>query len=112
QTGQAQNRFYTDLEDWLATPVPQLGADSASGSAARPVLVGELRAAIERLRETLGDASGGKQATSAIVNLAESLQGLIHHMRSEQQMIRDGVDAQARQHRTIPNVLKIFVEKP
>ena len=29
QTSQAQNRFYTDLEDWLATTVRDLGADTS-----------------------------------------------------------------------------------
>ena len=111
QTGQAQNRFYTDLEDWLATTVRDLGVETGAGSAAGLVMGGELRAAIERLRETLGDAGGGKQATSAIVNLAESLQGLIHHMRSEQQMIRDWVDAQAEQHRDIRKLLEILVHE-
>ena len=28
QSGQAQNRFYTDLEDWLSTTVQDLGAES------------------------------------------------------------------------------------
>ena len=111
QTGQAQNRFYTDLEDWLATTVRDLGADSGASSAAGLAMGSELRAAIERLRETMADAGGGKQATSAIVNLAESLQGLIHHMRSEQQMIRDWVDAQAEQHRDIRKLLEILVHE-
>src|SRR5579863_6096500 len=42
QTSQAQNRFYTNLEDWLATTVDDLGA-----SGAVPAGIGEV---IERLR--------------------------------------------------------------
>jgi hypothetical protein len=72
---------------------------------------GELRVAIERLRETLAEGGSGKQATTAIVNLAESLQGLIHHMRTEQQMIRDWVDAQSEQHRDIRKLLEILVHE-
>src|SRR5712672_4565154 len=34
QSGQAQNRFYTDLEDWLATTVRDLGVDSGTGPSA------------------------------------------------------------------------------
>jgi hypothetical protein len=111
QSGQAQNRFYTDLEDWLATTVRDLGVDAGAGPSAGFAISGELRAAIERLRETMADAGGGKQATTAIVNLAESLQGLIHHMRTEQQMIRDWVDAQAEQHRDIRKLLEILVHE-
>jgi hypothetical protein len=69
----------------------------------------ELRAAIERLRETLaegGAGGGGKAATTAMANLAEAIQGLVHHMRNEQQMIRDWVDAQAEQHREIRRLLE------
>src|SRR3989440_5367266 len=41
QTSQAQNRFYTDLEDWLATTVRELGVDAGPGSAALPGISGE-----------------------------------------------------------------------
>jgi hypothetical protein len=107
QTGQAQNRFYTDLEDWLATTVHDLGVETTT----TPPMGSELRTAIERLRESVADGGGGRQATSAMVNLAESLQGLIHHMRTEQQMIRDWVDAQAEQHRDIRKLLEILVRE-
>jgi hypothetical protein len=108
QTSQAQNRFYTDLEDWLATTVRDLGVDTPSGASA--ALGSELRAAVDRLRDSMADA-GGKQGTAAMVNLAESLQGLIHHMRTEQQMIRDWVDAQAAQHRDIRKLLETLVRE-
>ena len=109
QSSQAQNRFYTDLEDWLATTVRDLGVESSPGSSGL-ALDGDLRAAIDKLRETIAESGGGK-GTLAIVNLAESLQGLIHHMRSEQQMIRDWVDAQAEQHRDIRKLLEILVHE-
>ena len=109
QTSQAQNRFYTDLEDWLATTVRDLGVES-SAAPAGPAIGAELRAAIDRLRESLADSGGGR-GTTAIVNLAESLQGLIHHMRSEQQMIRDWVDSQAEQNRDIRKLLEILVHE-
>ncbi len=36
QAGQAQNRFYTDLEDWLSTTVRDLGVGRAEGAGVRP----------------------------------------------------------------------------
>src|SRR5882724_9594771 len=36
QTSQAQNRFHTDLEDWLATTVREFGGDTAQGASASP----------------------------------------------------------------------------
>src|SRR6266436_3938884 len=50
QTSQAQNRFYIDLEDWLATTVRDLGAEGGSGAGSN--VGGDMRAVIERLRET------------------------------------------------------------
>ena len=94
QTSQAQNRFYTNLEDWLATTVEDLGTGlPAAVAAALPAGVMD---AIERLRLSIGDAGSGKATTVAMANLAEAIQGLVQHMRTEQQMIRDWADAQAR----------------
>jgi hypothetical protein len=89
--------------------VRDLGVDTGFGTGT--AMSGELRAALERLRETLAESGSGKQATTAIVNLAESLQGLIHHMRTEQQMIRDWVDAQATQQGDIRKLLEILVRE-
>ena len=108
QTGQAQNRFYTDLEDWLATTVREIGVETGAGV---PAGGGNLHRAIEDLRTTLAEGGRGKQSVNAIANLAESLQGLIHHMRNEQQMIRDWVDAQAEQNRDIRKLLEVLVRE-
>ena len=42
-----------------------------------------------------------------MANLAEAIQGLVHHMRTEQQMIRDWVDSQAEQQREIQQAARI-----
>ena len=111
QAGQAQNRFYTELEDWLSTNVYDHSTDAGSGvnMAAGAIMSGELRGAIERLKDTIGETGGSKAATSAMANLAEAIQGLVHHMRSEQQMIRDWVDSQSEQHREIRRLLDLLV---
>jgi hypothetical protein len=72
---------------------------------------GEIRAAIERLRETMLDVRSDKSATSAMSNLAEAIQGLVNHMRTEQQMIRDWADAQAEQHRDIRGLLEHVIRE-
>jgi hypothetical protein len=113
QTSQAQNRFYTDLEDWLATTVRDLGAEThAAVPAAQSASGTEIQAAIERLREVIVEGGSNKAATGAMANLAEAIQGLVHHMRSEQQLIRDWVDAQAVQHREIRRLLEILAHAP
>jgi hypothetical protein len=105
QMSQAQNRFYTDLEDWLSTTVRDLGVDAdlhGVGGAAST----EIRAAIERLKEAVAEGGSSKAATAAMANLAEAIQGLVKHMRTEQQMIRDWADAQAEQQRDIKLLLE------
>jgi hypothetical protein len=109
QMSQAQNRFATELEDWLATTVRDLedGALSAPG----PGVGGEIKSAIERLKETIAEGGSNRQATAAMANLAEAIQGLVHHMRTEQQMIRDWVDSQAEQQSDIRKLLERLVRE-
>jgi hypothetical protein len=163
QAGQAQSRFYTDLEDWLSTTVRDLGVDSVaagvrSGEMMPGALVEEFAAAIDRFEQSLKarsaaqggepasmagltavvhrletalkpisrmpefpvdqfasvieklersiEESGGQRATGAMVKLAESLQALVQHMRTEQQMLRDWVESQADQQKDIRDLLK------
>jgi MotA/TolQ/ExbB proton channel family len=107
QMSQAQNRFYTDLEDWLSTTVRDLGIDpDLRGAPGATPTSAEIRLAIERLKETIADSGSSKAATAAMANLAEAIQGLVKHMRTEQQMIRDWVDSQAEQQREIKLLLE------
>jgi hypothetical protein len=113
QTSQAQNRFYTELEDWLSTTVRDLGvgSDAAVAVPAAGAVSGDLRTAIERLREAITNGGSNRATTTAMANLAEAIQGLVHHMRSEQQMIRDWVDSQAQQHREVRRLLELLVRE-
>lgn len=133
QAGQAQNRFYIDLEDWLSTTVEDLGTEAARARGPVPAPISatpigplplpppsaptfaqapdfsDLSAAIARLERTMTEA-GSQRVTSAMAHLAESLQGLVQHMRSEQQMVRDWVEAQAEQQRDIKRLLERIAE--
>jgi hypothetical protein len=106
QSSQAQNRFYTDLEDWLASTVR--GYSSEGGSASG----GELQAAVTQLRATLDEGSGNRGTTAAMANLAEAIQGLVAHMRNEQQMIREWADGQGEQNREIKKLLERIARQP
>jgi len=100
QSSQAQNRFYTDLEDWLATTVR--GYASEGGGATG----GDLEGALDRLRAAMEEGSGNKATTTAMASLAEAIQGLVTHMRTEQQMIREWADGQGEQNREIKKLLE------
>lgn len=67
---------------------------------------GEIKTIVERLKDTLAEGGGNKAATAAMANLAEAIHGLVSHMRSEQQMIRDWADAQASQNREMQLLLR------
>jgi hypothetical protein len=75
QAGQAQNRFFTELEDRLSL-----------NTVDAPLQVEE---------------SDPARATAAIANLAEGVHGLVQHMRQEQQQIRDWVETQAQVQRDL-----------
>jgi hypothetical protein len=104
QTSQAQNRFYTDLEDWLSTTVRDLSLDG--DARATGASTSDLRVLLERLKDGLAEGGSSKAATTAMANLAEAIHGLVSHMRSEQQLIRDWVNAQAEQQQEIRNLLE------
>jgi hypothetical protein len=111
QASQAQNRFYTELEDWLSTTVRDLGSGTEIGAAIGTAGNGDLRMTIDRLKDAITEGGSSRAATAAMANLAEAIQGLVHHMRTEQQMIRDWVDSQAEQHRDIRRLLEILVRE-
>jgi len=101
QAGQAQSRFYTELEDWLAMST----TDAPAEGPARSATPQELTIALNRLTAAVNEGGGGRSATQAMANLAEGVQGLVQHMRAEQQMIRDWVEAQATREKELKQVL-------
>ncbi len=114
QAGQAQNKFYTELEDWLAT-VTDLDPTMVDVNE-RAATGDELRVAVERLTLALQEGAGAgapassQRATAAMANLAEGIQGLVQHMRSEQQVVRGWVEQQADQQRDIQHLLEVIAK--
>ncbi|MGD0642085.1 MAG: flagellar motor protein MotA [Roseiarcus sp.] len=92
QAGQAQNRFYTELEDFLASHVETSPAPTRDAAAEKDAAA--------------GDAPDGRKSAAAMASLAESIQTLVAHMRHEQQQIRDWVEAQAVQQEDLRKLLR------
>ena len=88
----------------MAATVTDIEAEGLArgGSDAEMVAI---KTAIERISHAPQEG-GGRTATAAMAQLAEGIQGLVQHMRSEQQMIRDWVESQAEQQRDIKAVLQ------
>jgi len=105
QASQAQNRFYTEVEDFLATTARDLTFVPEEGEEGE-TLVGISRS-VEALRASLTDGSSvtAKTAT-ALAGLAEGIQGLVGHMRSEQQMVRSFIEEQASEREALRRTLQ------
>ena len=110
QAGRAQNRFYTELENWLSsvtdvgsdlTPVIN-GADGASSE--------DVRALSDYLRK-IADEGGGQRSVTAMANLAEGIQGLVKNMRNEQQMLRDWIEAQQEEAKSMRRTLDRLADR-
>lgn len=87
QAGRAQTRFYTELENWLSS-ITDMTADFGNLSGASGE---ELREHLDSLTRNLQSGAGGEssgRATAAMASLAESIQGLVQHMRADQQATR------------------------
>src|SRR6266480_551966 len=107
QSSQAQNRFYTDLEDWLSTTVREYAGEDAGGAAGP-----SLNQALDKLRHAVEEGGANRNTTAAMANLAEAIQGLVAHMRTEQQMIREWADGQGEQNREIKKLLERIAKQP
>ncbi|TXJ15810.1 MAG: flagellar motor protein MotA [Afipia sp.] len=105
QSSQAQNRFYTDLEDWLAETVQEYAGDGHGVN-------GDLNPALDKLRAAVEDMGSNRASTAAMANLAEAIQGLVHHMRTEQQLIREWADSQGEQNKEIKALLERLARQP
>lgn len=88
QAGQAQNKFFTELEDWLSGMTGPASSAEFEGALASSA---EVRVVLDRITPSLVDAG----SVQAINRLADGVEGLVKNMRGEQQMIRDWVEAQA-----------------
>lgn len=113
QAGRAQNRFYNELENWLSSVTdvshdfaPAVARVAATGSA------DDLKALSEQLVKITQDSGGGSQrSTAAMASLAEGIQGLVRNMRTEQQMLRDWIEAQQEESKALRRTLDQLSEK-
>lgn len=104
QSGQAQNRFYTELENWLSSVTDVNGDFSAQSLGSSS----DMSDALKKLTTSVGEGGtvSNQRATEAMANLAEGIQGLVKHMRSEQQLLRDWVESQSTQQKDIKKLLQ------
>lgn len=113
QAGRAQNRFYNELENWLSS-VTNVSHDFAPVAVERIAATGsteELRALSEQLVKITQEGGGNQRSTAAMASLAEGIQGLVRNMRTEQQMLRDWIEAQQEESKLLRKTLDQLSEK-
>ncbi|MFF2322156.1 flagellar motor protein MotA [Agrobacterium sp. NPDC058088] len=88
QAGRAQNRFYTQLENWLSSVTDTSEEGPRELKAVEP-----------------GAVVSTERSLAAMTSLAEGIQGLVKNMRSEQQMLRDWIEAQQEESKSLRRTL-------
>ncbi|MBZ7923222.1 flagellar motor protein MotA [Ensifer adhaerens] len=105
QAGRAQNRFYTELENWLSS-VTDVGSELTSSlDAPSGAPVEELKKLTDQLVRLNQEGGSSQRTTAAMASLAEGIQGLVKNMRGEQQMLRDWIEAQQEEAKAMRRTL-------
>ena len=105
QAGRAQTRFYTELENWLSS-VTDLSSDIMVADPSKGESSDEIRALSERLRNLHETGGSNPRIATAMANLADGISGLVKNMRSEQQIMRDWVEAQSEEQKAMRRTLE------
>ena len=112
QASQAQNRFYNDLEDWLAT-LTDIDAGEFASSVDFPSHIqaemSTLRSGMDRINRTLEAAvqanGSAPQNAESMEQLAGAVHGLVQQMREEQKVVRQWAQQQSEQNVEIKRML-------
>ncbi len=114
QAGQAQSRFYNELENWLSgfTEIQTEAAQGATG--AQP----QLRFALMDVQRSISDLGDkiemrflNDNSNEAVRDLATGVEKLIRQMRAEQKVVREWADEQAQQQAELATVLRQITDK-
>jgi hypothetical protein len=121
-SGGESGALFEDLKTGLAAPLAGMGISFSSSlfGLAGSLVLGFLDLQVGRaharfateVEELVGVDSSSRATTQAMANLAEGIQALVKHMRSEQQMIRDWVEAQALRERKVERLLDRLAAEP
>lgn len=109
QTGQAQNQFATELEDWMSSmaefdhPVTQMQASGLGLSS------DEMSAAFERLGSTMQRTEGSQNAIRAMAELARGIDGLVKHIRAEQEDLRRHIVSQGETNKKLNELVEAIL---
>ena len=111
QTSQAQNAFYTDLEDWM-TSMTELDHPMTQMQATGMGLPGEeMSAMIERLGSSMQNSDSSQNAIRAMAELAKGIDGLVKHIRAEQADIRIHIEEQGVTNKKLRELIEAMLRE-
>jgi hypothetical protein len=111
QTSQAQNAFYTDLEDWMTSMTELDHPVTAMQAAGMGVSGGEMQAMIEQLGSTMQNTSSSQNAIRAMAELARGIDGLVKHIRAEQADLRNHIEEQGETNRRLRELIEAMLRE-
>jgi hypothetical protein len=118
QLGQAQNRFYNDLEEWLSG-LTKLSAGNnvtgdheISGTAYQAALFEQTAESLDRLQRVMVHNEDGRDETNQhLIKINDSLHLIVDKLEAETQVIRDLSDNQERSNSAISRLTEYSQEK-
>jgi hypothetical protein len=111
QASQAQNAFYTDLEDWM-TSMTELDHPMTQMQATGLGLPGEeMSAMLERLGSQIGNADSSQNAIRAVAELARGIDGLVKHIRAEQADLRIHIEEQGDTNKKLRELIEAMLRE-
>jgi hypothetical protein len=111
QTSQAQNAFYTDLEDWMTSmteldhPMTQMQASGLGLSQ------DEMSAMLAQFGSSMQNAGSSQNAIRAMAELARGIDGLVKHIRAEQEDLRGHIIQQGETNKRLQLLMEAMLRE-
>jgi hypothetical protein len=108
QTSQAQNAFYTDLEDWM-TSMTELDhpVSAMQANAGGP----DMQAMIDSIGATMQSQHSSQNAIRAMAELARGIDGLVKHIRTEQEDLRNYITEQSATNKRLRELIEALLNE-
>lgn len=109
QTGQSQNAFYTDLEDWMASMTELDHPMTTMQASGLGVSGTEMQAMFDRLGTTMQSSNSSQNAIRAMAELARGIDGLVKHIRAEQEDLRHHIIEQGTTNKKLQELMEAML---
>lgn len=108
QTSQAQNAFYTDLEDWM-TSMTELDhpVSAMQANAGGP----DMQAMIDSIGASMQSQNSSQNAIRAMAELARGIDGLVKHIRTEQDDLRRYITEQGETNKKLRDLIEAMLDE-